>query len=104
MSVIKLAEKLQNKYVVAQSGAAVRVKFHHLQYFAKYAKYLFESNEITRLVSVEIYDDRVTFIDGSGSIDGSKLREIAEERCAMVEASLHLNHGELFNYSNLEYA
>jgi hypothetical protein len=104
MSVIKLAEKLQTKYITAQMGAGIRVKFRHPQYFAKFAEYLFQNNQIDKPISVEIYSDRVVFFDGSGSRDGQQMREIAEEKCAMVEATLHLNHGELFNYSDMEHA
>jgi hypothetical protein len=94
-------------YKLAQSGVGVRVKFHHPQYFAKFARDLFE-NALSHVgndaVSVEIYHDRVTFFDGAGTMDGSQLQNLVKQACAAVEQNLNLNHGELFNYNNLEFA
>src|SRR5260370_30243858 len=101
-TLVKIANSQQKViHKLAQMGAGVRVKFHHPQYFAKFAKELFE-NTIGNSISVEIYHDRVTFFDGSGSIDSKELHNLAKQLCGSVEQSLHLNHGELFNYDNLE--
>ena len=102
---IKIAHNQQRViHKLAQMGTGVRVKFHHPQYFAKLAKHLFQSSVGDDRVSIEVYQDRVTFYDGSGEMDNPELQKLVMHACASLERSLNLDHGELFNYSGLEVA
>src|ERR1700722_14370299 len=115
MSTDEILKKLASVYgsqqkiihKLAQMGAGVRVKFHHPQYFSKFAKDLFE-NALTHVgsdaVNVEIYHDRVAFFDGAGTLDKTQLESLVKQACTAVEQNLNLNHGELFNYNDLETA
>lgn len=115
MSSDKILKKLASVYgnqqkiihKLAQMGAGIRVQFHHPQYFAKFARDLFE-NALSHVgndtVKVEIYHDRVTFFDGAGTLDTNQLESLVKQACAAIEQNLNLSHGELFNYSDLEGA
>lgn len=109
MSDTKIIEKLvkiisnQHKVLtkLAQMGAGVRIKFTHPQYFAKYAEHLFKQFIKNNDVDVAIYDDRVSFGDGGGTIGGDELHQIATECCIAVEQHLGANKGEIFVYNSI---
>jgi len=102
---IKIASNQQQALrKLSQMGTGVRVKFHHPQYFAKLAKNLFKNAVGDDRVSVEVYQDRLAFYDGSGEMDHPELQKLVMQACASVEQSLNLDQGELFNYSNIEVA
>lgn len=102
---VKIASDQQNVLEkLAQMGTGVRVRFHHPQFFARFAKDLFQQAVSNDHITVEVYEDRITFFDGSGTLGSDELRSIAMNACSKVEDMLNIGKGELFNYHQLEVA
>jgi hypothetical protein len=102
---IKIANNQQKAITkLAQMGAGATVRFHHPQYFARVASSLFENAVGNRNISIILSPDKATFFDDSGTMDYPTLQQTVTQTCIIVEKSLHLIHGELFNYDDLKPA
>lgn len=98
---IKIASNQQKVLTkLAQMGAGVKIRFVHPQYFAKYAEHLFKQFIKHSDVDIAIYDDRVSFGDGGGTLDNDELHQIATECCVALEQHLGADRGEIFVYNS----